>query len=399
MDERTEGRRSAKRMGWRGGVLATLLVGSLALGACGGDDGEQSTQGGQAAGGGASAVDAAQERLAVIADADGEFGEPPAESPAPAQDKTVWLVSFGQVVPAIATVIAAMEDAGNDLGWKTKVWDGKLDPNQQLAGVRAGINAKADGIVVYGADCPTILPGLRDADKAGIPVIAVEAWDCDQLKEGGPKMFDHQVHYEQGSLGEYLDALGRYQADWAITYGDGATKVLSMRQTDAVTLTKLADAFEDQIRSECPDCEIVDTVEFTSAEYGNKLQQKTQQALLQNPDTDVVSATADVDISQGIGAGIRASQNKPPAIGWECDPSTKEFRDSGIQGVCFDLVSPWEGYAAMDAMNRLFAGEEPAEKTGIGIRLIDEDTNSEGHVDQKGPVDFVSLYREAWGTE
>jgi ribose transport system substrate-binding protein len=384
-------------------ICATALI-AVGCGSSSDDSGSTSASTGATAatgssttaGGDDAVVAAAKTELAKVSGPKGQFGEPPASGPAPASGKNVWIVSIGQSVPAIAKTVATMETAAKGLGWTTKVWDGKLQPNEQLAGVRAAINAKADAIIVYGVDCPVITSGLQEAKAADIPVVAVEAFDCNDIKSGADPLFTWTVHYEQGTLTEFLTALGKQQANWAIAHGDGKTKVLDVRETDARTLTTLDDAFQAQMKT-CPGCEIVDVVTFTGADYGPKLQQKVQQALLKNPDTDYVYAGADSTITGGVDAAIRASQKKPPAIGWECDQANTTDRETGIQAVCFDFVSEWEGYAAVDSLVRLFGGEKPDAQTGLGMRLVDAEHNSDGYQPGKGPVDFVAGYQKAWG--
>jgi ribose transport system substrate-binding protein len=390
------------------GVVAALSAVALIVAGCGGSDSSTTTSASTAAPAGttasttdaggpaATAVQQAEAELAKISGPDGQFGSPPTSAPKPASGKTVWIVSVGQSVPAIAKVVSTIESISKDLGWKTRVWDGKLQPNQQLAGMRAAVEAKADAIINYGTDCPTIQVGLQAAKAAKIPVVGIESFDCDVVKPGAPSLFTWVVTYEQGDLTQFLTTLGGYQAAWAIAHGKGESKVVHFRETDVRTLLTLADAFTEAMKA-CSTCEIVDTVEFTGADYGPKLQQKTQQALVQHPETDSVSAGADSTITGGVGAGIRSSQHKPPAIGWECDASVMPLLKSGIEGACFDFVSEWEGYAAVDAVIRLFAGEKPTTQTGIGIRLVDKEHNLDGYVPGKGPVDYAAIYRKAWG--
>lgn len=58
----------------------------------------------------------------------------------------------------------------------------------------------------------------------------------------------------------------------------------------------------------------------------------------------------------------------------------------------------WEGYAAVDALNRLLNGEE-AVNSGMGVKLFDADHDfPEGRV-WEPPYDYRALYRKAWGLD
>ena len=57
----------------------------------------------------------------------------------------------------------------------------------------------------------------------------------------------------------------------------------------------------------------------------------------------------------------------------------------------------WQGWAAMDTLNRIFNGEEPVDQH-IPVRLFDETNidSIEGDV-WEGDVDYRAAYQEIWG--
>jgi ABC-type sugar transport system substrate-binding protein len=128
------------------------------------------------------------------------------------------------------------------------------------------------------------------------------------------------------------------------------------------------------------------------------LQQKTEQALLQHPDTNIVwSGGTETLLPAGVAAAMRTTKSKATTTGWECDTGARENFESGILGVCFNWVPRWEAYGAVDALIRLFAGKEPTTETGLGIRLVDKDNNYNDFEPYKSPVDFAAVYEKAWG--
>src|SRR3954471_4891198 len=73
---------------------------------------------------------------------------PPSDGPKAAKDKTVIIVSCGQVVPACAGVAKAMTAAFTTLGWKSRIIDGALNANNGWStGLRQAIAAHPDAIV------------------------------------------------------------------------------------------------------------------------------------------------------------------------------------------------------------------------------------------------------------
>lgn len=63
-------------------------------------------------------------------------------------------------------------------------------------------------------------------------------------------------------------------------------------------------------------------------------------------------------------------------------------------GVGFSNV--WEGWAAIDGLNRLLNGQKPA-NSGMGVQLYDADHNTPASGGYVPPVDFHAAYRASWG--
>jgi ribose transport system substrate-binding protein len=384
------------------GVAAVLLVSlllGLGLAACGDDSDDSGGGGASTSTNGESANDVvanAQKELDKFAGPEGSFVAPPAGTPKPPKDKTIVVIPFGAGIPSFAAASKEIAAGARKLGWNARVVDGKFQPNTWLAAIRDAVTAKVDGIITLGPDCPPIKAGLEEAKKANIPVINIEGHDCDTLESGAQPLFAHTVGYSEGELIDWLRQIARLQADWAIVHTKGKAKVLDVYETDAHTFKVMNDEFRKQLKK-CPDCEIVDQVTLTAADYGPKLQQKVQQALLQHPDTNVVwPGGTETLLPAGVAAAVRSSQSKPISVGWECDDGSKENFSNGVLGMCINYVPQWEGYAALDALIRIMGGQEPNTKTGHGLRLVTKDINAD-YVPYQSPVDFRDAYEKAWG--
>ena len=75
------------------------------------------------------------------------------------------------------------------------------------------------------------------------------------------------------------------------------------------------------------------------------------------------------------------------------------IREGGV-GVQAGVGTParWEGFAGIDALLRLFAGD-PVAGSGIGLQVFDADHNLPAEGRYVPPVDFESAYKKAWGVE
>lgn len=370
-----------------------VAAGAIFLAGCGSDDDEGSSGSTDTA-----AVEAAQAELDKLYE--GTHSEPPTDAPAPAEGKEIWVMSPGNASEAAKINADAVVEAADKLGWSSNVIDAKFDPTLMLAGIRDAVGAGADGIYIYSFDCAPIRSGLEEAKAAGIPVVVDEGFDCSDVEEGAPSLYTWVTRFEDGlTFPQYIKKLGEAQAIWTIAKTEGEAKILSFRQSDLRVTADWADAFENYIRENCPGCEIVETINFTGRDYGPPLQQKASQALLKHPDVTVVYGNQDAGVANGIAAAVRESGRDLLLVGGEGLSANLDYIRDGLQSMAEGYDPGWPGYAAVDAFVRIFAGEEPSEKTGLGVRIIDEEHNlpAEGAFDTG--VDYKQIYEEAWGVE
>jgi len=384
-------------------LLAIAATGALlaSVAACGGSDEPKSTSSGS----GSGTTQLAKDRLeAAYA---GLYGEPQDDTPKPEAGKNVWAITYDLSLSFAQQFAAGAEEAGKSLDWNVKVFNAKSDPNEALAGIRAAIAAKADGIVVQSFDCDIVKSGVDQAIAAGIPVIG------DQNKDCSPGKFSSVVPYfkggypgNDGTFAKWIAAWAKPAADWIAVKSNGSAKVIVVTETDAAATIYQAEGFNEELKEVCPGCEVVDTVEFTAPEIGSALQQKVQQSLLKNPDaTAVANTVADYASTGGIAAAIKASgrAQKLLVTGGEGQAANVDLirKDAGQQtATCQN--NGWDAYTALDQLIRLFAGAQPAKSSGNGFVLVDTDNN----MPPKGetcvpshdgePVDFAGMYEKIW---
>jgi ribose transport system substrate-binding protein len=324
---------------------------------------------------------------------------PPEDSPPPAEGARIYHVNYGLEAPTFAEVARAIEDAGNTLGMDVTVFDGKFDVNRFQEGIRRAIAEKADAIVLYIIDCAVAKKPLEEAQEAGIPVVAVESADCN-LSGDGPSLYDESVEWTEGDFADIGRVTGEAHALAAIEATEGQAKVILFHQTDQIITVEEYEG-QKSTYEECPDCEIVAEVPLTLQELGPGLQEKAEQVLLQHPEANVVDTPYDDLVLGGIGAAVEASGRSDElfVIGGVGDKAAIELVR---QGRSLDAGHGWaveeEGYQAMDIVNRLLNGEEPA-PGNISIGWFDgSDPDSlppEGQ-DWDAEFDYAAAYTELW---
>ncbi len=390
-------------------VLVACLAAAALLAACGGSSDSSSTaaSGGESSEastvssggeGGGTAFDARLEELY-----EGTYDYPPKTAPKPQPGKTIWLISCGQQIGACANGTRGAQEAAEALGWKTKVFDSGADPSEMLNGVRSAVAAGADGIYVYVIDCSLIKGGLEEAKAAGIPVVAAGSADCSDVEKDAPSLFTYVASYAGNhDFAEYIREWGAAQGTWDIVETNEEAKTIVFKDAASFAVLTELEGFEEEY-AKCSGCEVVDTVEFTSEELGPALQQKASQALLQHPEANSVWVPYDAVMTAGVAPALRASGNLPKMriMGGEGNEANMELiREDNGQDAIVGVPGEWEGWAAIDGLNRILDGEKPAD-SGIGIQVVDDNHNltpSGQFVPQINGklVPFADLYKQAF---
>lgn len=389
------------RRTWRASLLAAaLVVLTAALAACGSsssDSGASATAAGAqptaAASGGGDAVAASKQRLAALYDGV-TFKSPPTTGPKPQAGKNIWVIDFGLAAAEGALVADGTKAAGAVLGWKVTVYDGKFEPARYLDGIRQAIAAKADGIFLYAIDCASVKAALQQAKAAKIKVVGAESQDCGT---GGAALYDGSVSYTQGSFLDWAASAGSAEADWAIAQTDGKANVINLFQNDTASTKAIQSGFTKTLGG-CSTCKVAQTVTFAGTDLGPKLQEKVQQAILQNPKANVLMVPYDGALTSGVNAAVMASGRNDQlevVAGGGLAPNMDLVRKDRGEDAGYSTSLQWEGWAGLDAFNRLFDGQQPA-ASGIGMEVFDKDHNMPASGPWVPKVDFAAAYRRAW---
>jgi ribose transport system substrate-binding protein len=333
----------------------------------------------------------------------------PSAGPAAQPGKTIWTIVCDASAPGCAGPAAGVEEAAKAIGWDVKTVDGASDPTKYAEGIRAAIAAGVDGLVLDNVDCQAVKQPLQQARAAGIKIFGLASFDCNDQLLSNPSsdaLFDAALQYADGQGGgPAAEEFAALAADYAITKTKGQVKAIVVTENDILITQYLQNGFLNELKK-CTSCDVVKEVPITLADLvGGKLQDKLSAALTQHPDANVLYANYDAAILLGIGQAAKASNNKDLiTIGAEgLEPNLKLIQDENGQTLALGAPTKWEGWAAVDGLNRLFAGE-PQVDSGIGNQIIDKDhlpdpLTYEGNFgsDGKPLKDFRANYKKIWG--
>ncbi len=375
-------------------LAAIAMVGALiGVAACGSDD---SSSDSTAASGEATSLEDTKAEVEKLLGPEGTFVEEPTTAPAPPPNKRVTLVSCGQALSTCATSIDGAKEAAEALGWTATIFDSKGDPATAATGIRQAIASDVDGVYVYFLDCQYIQGALKEAKEANLPVVTAEGYDCSESEEGAPSLWTYQIEYLDGrGYIEQGEAWGRSIADYAIAEQEGDSKAIVFG--DDTYLANLATF--DGIQAGYDACETcsLEVVKFPLAAFGTSLQRIAEQELLKNPDVNTVLTTYEA-VSLEVYPAVRSSGRDLLMFYGEGGEAGMDLLRENGNGYVSGWPVDWEGWAAIDALQRIFNGEEPV-NTGQGLQLVNEEHNLTESGRYQSPIDFPTMYKEAWGVD
>jgi ribose transport system substrate-binding protein len=407
-------RSSPAKRGQRSVILLAIGAMLFLAAACGtsakGSAGSANASGGSHGGSSSSAV-VAEAQAAVAKNRQGTDRAMPTSAPKPQAGKNVWIISCTQVAEGCSRPAAGAKQAGESIGWKMTVFDGKASPDVYANGIRSAIADKADAIILVAVDCVAAKGALQEAHQAGVKIFGIFSMDCDDpLAGSGKPLFDAQLLYQDGMTfrqyteGPYI----RSEADYVIAKTNGKAKIIEFTEDDALIAKHLGKGFEARIK-DCAGCTIVDKVPFTQSDFvTGKLQAKASAALTRDTQANVVFAPHDTALILGVAQAVAASGRNDDLLvpGNEgLSPNMGFLRANKGQDSIAGSPANWVGWAAVDGTNRMLQGQ-PQVDEGIGLQTLDRDgplpkktTYYDGNIDANGMPkrDYGAIYKKIWG--
>jgi ribose transport system substrate-binding protein len=335
---------------------------------------------------------------------------PPATGPKLPSNKSVIFLSCGQLSAGCAGPALAMKEIAKLIGWNYKIIDGNFGISDAYnTGMRQAIAAKPDAIVVHGTACTQMPQALKEAKAAGIPVINIQAPDCDDPKTPGgpsePLFVNMEFNKDFKTAVEFFYQAGFVQASYLIDATQGHALIIRDRYIGSLQGIYQA-AGQDAALAKCAGCKVLGTVDWVAADAGaaGALHQKFQTLLTKFPDANAAILQYDsVATSFGVSKLIADAgrQKSMIVVGGEgYAPAQQLIREGG--GLTADAAqsAEWMAWGAIDTMNRYWA-KSPLVPEGIGYRVIDAGHNLSPEGQNYSPptsaIDLRGTYLKSWG--
>jgi ribose transport system substrate-binding protein len=360
--------------------LAALIV-AIALGAtlpaCGDGD-----AGGDAAGG-AEGVEEARKRLKRFRQLPRFWPPgPPFDARRAVRGKRIFQIPITSEVPFVTAVEKGMRQAAAEAGAELVVFPNQGRPTQWAQGIRIAISQKADAILLLAQDPKLVAPQIRQARRAGIPVVVLRTTGEREPCTAGTTCIPGP--FEQA---------GRLEADFVIVDSGGKGEVVVITSKDAPSTGPLVRGLEDEFAELCPGCKL-HFVDVPIPDWATRLRTEVQSALIRYPNANYLIPIYDSMSQFAVPAIVAANRAERVKIAtFNGTPFVlKMLQEEDVVAMDVGENLSWIGWASMDQAFRVIAGRKPVKSENTPLRVFDD-----SNVDEAGrPPKFDKGYGDAY---
>jgi ribose transport system substrate-binding protein len=374
------------------GVAAFVFL----LAACGSGDDSASTDSADNSGaaGSSAEVEAFVEKAeSIVEAASGEIPPTaPSDSPPIEPNKTIFTIPCAAAAQGCKIAVDEFARAAEAVGWKTTMIDPAGDPAKMADAVNQAVSQGADGIYTVAIDSATVKAPLEDAKAAGVQTVCFSCVDEPNL------LLDTLPAEEQHREDGYALAAQAF-----LDSGEDL-KAIVLRDNEFGNTRGREQGILDFVE-DCQDvgasCEVLAEHNFLIRDIATTLPQQVAALVRSNPDWNALFGPYDAALL-GVVPELRNNDlvgDDQRIYGFDpLDQNISWIRDG--EGQVATVASPyrWLAYAAIDQMNRVFAGGTAADQ-GLRDKLITQSNAPAEGETYLGDGDPAATYMEQWGLE
>ena len=302
------------------GLLAVTAL-AMGLAACGGDD--SSTSAGNAASGSGNAAAAAAQKVVEPNETITKIGPTTKiDGTVPKGVKVVY-VNCGQ--PACTTQGDALKDAAGALGWTYEAIQSQPSPEAVQAAFTEAIRRSPDVVVSAGFGRALYARQIDEMNQKKIAVMSITG--NEETGQGG-------ITFEP--LGpDGASAAMRVLANKTISDLNASGQVGSVMLGGYPIVQKYTEAYEDEIKTKCPDC-TVKRLDIQPTDLGKDAAQKIANFMRANPKMKAIYYSYDL-MGTGVPAAAKGAgvTNVPLSYSWAPDaPGLQALRTVSARRRC-----------------------------------------------------------------
>ncbi len=321
------------------------------------------------------------------------FNGPTEPAKAPAGIK-VGIVSCAASIKGCQVQADAAAEAAKLVGWEVNMFDGKANPKSQGSAILDALAWGADVIVASSIDYRTIQLPLKEAEKAGVPVVA--------LGQGGdtpnplPVLKDGELAWTFAvDVDNY--ALGTTIGEWIIKDSGGKANIIVYTDREFDSVMTQHEGVMDAL-AKCEGC-TVDSGEFTASQIATTLGQQVVGYLRAHPEVDYIYAPFDpsafVMVAAIRQAGLGDRVRLVSLLGNEENLDLIRKGDVQVATMAFDTA--YSGYAAIDQIIRHFNKQPLFEPHGENVPyMVLDQTNLPESGNWRSDSGYKEKFQALW---
>lgn len=277
---------------------------------------------------------------------------------AEAKGKTFALIQYNQQVSFFTDITRGAQKATDAAGDKLLVFDANNSAQAQDNAFDTYIQQKVDGIVIVSVDQNGIMPAVKAASTAGIPVVAV-----DGVLPDGPQASQISVdNYAAGKL------IGEFYVDYLKTTMGGKATLGVVGALNSDLQNTRQKGFDDVIKP-------AGGVTAVGVVDGRNIQDQALAAaenlLTANPDMQTIYATGEPALVGAIAAAqSQGRTDKVKIFGWDLSPQAVAAVDAGYLVGVVQQDPSLEGQKAIEALGTLASGGKVDKAIKVPVTIV-----------------------------
>ena len=277
-----------------------------------------------------------------------------------AQDKpTFALIQINQQALFFTQMNEGAQKAADAAGANLVIFNANNDPAAQNNAIENFIQQKVNGLIVVAIDTNGIMPAVKAADAAGIPVVAVDA----VLPADGPQKAQIGVDNEGAGkmIGEHF--LKVVKSDMG-----GKAKLGIVGALNSTIQNIRQKGFEDVVKTDS-------NITMAGVVDGRNVQDSALSAaenlITANPDLTAIYATGEPALLGAVAAiESQGKQGQVKLVGWDLTASAIKGIDGGYVVGVVQQDPAGMGAAAVDALVKIHGGGTVDKMISVPITIV-----------------------------
>ena len=306
--------------------------------------------------------------------------------------KSIFSIPVSSANPFTANIEKAMQAAAKKVGFKFTTWENQGQSSQWVQGMNAAISQGYSLIdVLAGTDPRVLVPQIKAARDAGIPVIASHYSGLEQSEQ--------VAKYADGDVPiDYVRA-GALLVDWAVVQTKGNLNAILTITTGALSTDSMLQGMNAELKH-CEHCK-VKIMDFPVTDWGSKITPGVQSALLVDPTVNYIIVMYD-SMSQFVvpAVTITGLQDKVKMDAFNGTPFVLGLVQQGKVEMDVGENLDWIGAALVDAEMRRICGKGLIHDPKIPLYIFDasnaKDAGTPPGLSQGYGDAYVAGYEKQW---